>query len=105
MNRRQLLKMLAGAMVMDPERLLWVPGKKMISIPAPLSLQWVRDTDAFNILAAVITNELQLDEARALAILPGCSHLKIGDSIFRREFSNLPSAFFPPLICGVVSDL
>jgi hypothetical protein len=33
MNRRGFLAMLAGA-VLDPERLLWVPGKKLISIPA-----------------------------------------------------------------------
>jgi hypothetical protein len=34
MNRRLLLKMLVGSAVLDPERLLWVPGKKLISIPA-----------------------------------------------------------------------
>jgi hypothetical protein len=35
-NRRGFLSaLIAGAMV-DPERLLWVPGKKLISIPAPL---------------------------------------------------------------------
>jgi hypothetical protein len=33
MNRRGFLAMFAGA-VLDPERLLWVPGKKLISIPA-----------------------------------------------------------------------
>lgn len=32
MNRRGFLGLLAGA-VLDPERLLWVPGKKLISIP------------------------------------------------------------------------
>jgi hypothetical protein len=37
MNRRGFLVMLAGA-VLDPERLLWVPGKKLISIPAPRKL-------------------------------------------------------------------
>lgn len=38
MTRRALLAMLAGAAgvaVADPERLLWVPGRKLISIPAP----------------------------------------------------------------------
>lgn len=35
MNRRGFLAALAGAFVTDPERLLWVPGKKLISIPAP----------------------------------------------------------------------
>ena len=35
MNRRGFLALLAGA-VLDPERLLWVPGRKVISIPAKL---------------------------------------------------------------------
>lgn len=34
MNRRGFLGALLGA-ALDPERLLWVPGKKLISIPAP----------------------------------------------------------------------
>ena len=35
MTRRGLLAALAGA-VADPERLVWVPGRKLISIPAKL---------------------------------------------------------------------
>jgi hypothetical protein len=35
MNRRGFLGALLGAFVADPEELLWVPGKKLISIPAP----------------------------------------------------------------------
>lgn len=37
MNRRGFFGTLFGgaaAMALDPERLLWVPGKKLISIPA-----------------------------------------------------------------------
>ncbi len=43
LSRRGLLGMLAGAMVMDPEKLLWVPGKKLISIPKPKAAehQWI----------------------------------------------------------------
>jgi hypothetical protein len=33
-NRRSFLAVLAAAFVGDPERLLWLPGKKLISIPA-----------------------------------------------------------------------
>jgi hypothetical protein len=33
-TRRQLLALLVG-FTADPERLLWVPGKKLISIPKP----------------------------------------------------------------------
>jgi hypothetical protein len=35
MNRRSFLTALASALVLDPERLLWVPGQKLISIPKP----------------------------------------------------------------------
>ena len=38
--RRGFLGLLAGA-VLDPERLLWTPGKKLISIPAPRKIVWV----------------------------------------------------------------
>lgn len=33
-SRRSFLAAMAAACVLDPERLLWVPGAKMISIPA-----------------------------------------------------------------------
>ncbi len=36
MTRRNLLGALLGAATLDPERLLWVPGAKVISIPKPL---------------------------------------------------------------------
>jgi hypothetical protein len=35
MNRRGFLAAVAGAFVADPEKLLWTPGAKLISIPAP----------------------------------------------------------------------
>lgn len=35
MNRRSFLAAIAGAFAADPERLLWIPGAKTISIPAP----------------------------------------------------------------------
>lgn len=34
-SRRGFLGAIAAALVLDPERALWVPGKKLISIPAP----------------------------------------------------------------------
>ena len=39
MNRRGFLSALVGAAVLDPERLLWIPGKKLISIPKPVIRQ------------------------------------------------------------------
>lgn len=42
MTRRRLLALFAGAAALDPERLLWVPGRKTICLPPvrlrPLSL-------------------------------------------------------------------
>lgn len=35
MNRRAFLTTLAAAFALDPERALWVPGRKLISIAAP----------------------------------------------------------------------
>lgn len=35
MNRRSFLTSLAAALTLDPERALWVPGQKLISIPKP----------------------------------------------------------------------
>lgn len=35
MNRRNFLSLLAASLTLDPERLLWTPGKKLISIPKP----------------------------------------------------------------------
>lgn len=35
MNRRGFLAALAAAVVCEPDRLLWEPGKRLISIPAP----------------------------------------------------------------------
>lgn len=43
MNRRGFIGSLAmatAALVLDPEKLLWVPGKKTISIPKTRELQW-----------------------------------------------------------------
>lgn len=44
MNRRSFLAALAGA-TLDPERLLWRPGQRLISIPTPQA------KDAFAYLA------------------------------------------------------
>ena len=47
LNRRNFLSSLLGtasAFALDPERLLWVPGKKLISIPAP-TVDWLTAHD------------------------------------------------------------
>jgi hypothetical protein len=35
LSRRGFLGALLGTAVLDPKRLLWIPGKKLISIPRP----------------------------------------------------------------------
>lgn len=50
MNRRRFLGSLAGfaaAMTMDPERLLWVPGKKTIVV-MPALKEWNPNLDLIN---------------------------------------------------------
>jgi hypothetical protein len=39
MNRRAFLAAAAAALAYDPERALWVPGAKTISVPAPRELR------------------------------------------------------------------
>jgi hypothetical protein len=41
MNRRGFLATIAAALVADPEKLLWEPNKKFISIPRP-SREWMQ---------------------------------------------------------------
>lgn len=38
-TRRGFLAAMAGAFVVDPERALWVPGKRTISIPKDLNVE------------------------------------------------------------------
>jgi hypothetical protein len=49
MQRRGFLKSLLGAsaaMTLDPERLLWVPGTKLISLPKPVTIYPAGTNDA-----------------------------------------------------------
>lgn len=40
MNRRGFLSTLLAGPMMDPERAIWVPNRKMISIPKPRPVLW-----------------------------------------------------------------
>lgn len=72
MNRRGFLGALlgAGAMALDPDRLLWAPGKKLISVPKSLDFS----REAFTTLVCDGWG--------------GASNLKIGDTIFIRKPSR-----------------
>ena len=78
MNRRGFLAMLAGA-ALDPERLLWVPGRKLISIPA------LRKLDPFP-FAVISTSPRSLACARVLQQL--LNHRWQNDPTWRKQAQN-----------------
>lgn len=86
MTRRALLAMLAGAVgvaVADPERLLWVPGRKLISIPpAPLVYpplvfpEWYLD---------MVSRDVMLGVRRQLLMADADRQYKIGNTLQLRR--------------------
>lgn len=87
MNRRGFLGVLAAACVLDPERALWVPGARLISVPAPRPGNCFISVDEFTRWYMVTLNN-NLDLARAeiaeYRFLTG-RRLKIGDTIWLRH--------------------
>ncbi len=64
MTRRGLIGALLGAATMDPERLLWVPGAKVISIPKPVVARhtmYVRKPMRFSPIAGCIPINNQIN--------------------------------------------
>ena len=83
MNRRLFLGALgvagAGA-VLDPERLLWVPGRKLISIPKPERVWSVIEAHGL----CRVTERWELDRnKRVLRLL-----LDLGDGVLRVQRHN-----------------
>lgn len=72
LNRRGFMGALAGALALDPERLLWVPGKKLISVPKP--------TDHQDIIAYL---QKRMDEAL----------LTFQEELFRMNHESIGVAF------------
>ena len=60
MNRRSFLSALAGAMVLDPERAIWRPGAKLISIPKPRE---------FDMLAAQLRRQQAFQQLHFVQVL------------------------------------
>lgn len=94
-SRRTFFASLAAALVLDPERALWVPGKKMISVPKPPFLA-VGDIVAFGawpgeryIVTAEARSIESIGDARfARALDPGLDASWLGFSrsqAFRRR--------------------
>ncbi len=76
MNRRGFLGAFLAAAVLDPERLLYVPGKKLISIPAPTRPEIYFSEDYM--MAALYS--IFLDEEHRILYGPDGGYLK--------EFAN-----------------
>ncbi len=60
MNRRSFLSLLTGtasALMLDPERVLWVPGTKAISIPSP---HVVSDYDVIMVMQEILRPEMEI---------------------------------------------
>lgn len=59
LNRRSFLSSLTGiaaTLALDPEKLFWVPGKKLISIPKPQSCAY---WPVFSTIDRTILNDMQ----------------------------------------------
>src|SRR5262245_30870557 len=54
MNRRGFLGTLLSAAVLDPEKLLWVPGQKLISIPSGKVLEPAVEMPIFDLKDGVL---------------------------------------------------
>jgi hypothetical protein len=66
-NRRAFLATLAAALVLDPERALWVPGKKLISLGRPpfiehnqLFVDWAHGFDRASALTYCLGPPIQI---------------------------------------------
>lgn len=102
MNRRGFLAALLGGAVLDPERLLWRPGAKLISIPK-VSAYDLYDGGWVIIEGCLVTLHSQIDLMWATTNGYGFAgrRLKIGDTIrlrdaFMREVKDF-AASNPPL--------
>lgn len=81
LSRRGLFGLLAAPLVLDPERLLWVPGQKLISIPPTtpriVTIDWfTRET------LRILAENLRLD---ALTQFGYFTYPRIGETITVRR--------------------
>ncbi len=103
MNRRAFLSSLAAftaTMALDPEKLLWVPGKKLISITKPSAslvvsgsefsdgdiVTFGNSTKMYRILLTV-ENSLRLEEVKDFGFYGGVSW-PVSEREFRRGYPD-----------------
>ena len=78
MNRRLFLGAIASAFVADPERLLWRPGAKLISIPKPRKL--LIDKELVEEGMRILQRDLRFHPVAYVITIP-----KIGDTMIVRK--------------------
>ena len=83
MHRRAFLSSLIAAAVLDPERLLWVPGKKLISIPKPAT--WIVQRGWYVAIESSVGGRLIDSRGRVVATL--AAHVKL--PCFMESLQNL----------------
>ncbi len=99
MNRRGFLTALAGAvgaMTLDPERLLWRPGAKLISIPAQRRCGLLTTDEIVRETLRILSNNLvavrEYNRRGRFEFAGFTGQKKIGDTVFIR----IPSDFRQP---------
>lgn len=107
MTRRALFRLFAAApiaAVVDPEKLLWTPGKKLISIPRVVPVPWPVMPSPHYLCEWYTRHVLMsLEEKLKFAHLVNrefLDQLKIGDIIaipIQRTFSTVPTLEMYPL--------
>jgi hypothetical protein len=94
-SRRGFLASLAAAFVADPERLLWVPGAKTISVPAALPL--VREYTEFGGIVFSVGDIVTLGGAEPSRFIVThvnqSGYSRIGLSPFRLPYAAPPQRF------------
>jgi len=95
-NRRALLALLAGA-ALDPERLLWLPGRKIISIPPARTV--ARISGPFGVFAQTDGSS---DAAMVLQRL--MNHRWATDSAWRQHAEELIARRMEQVLLGEIQQ-
>jgi len=114
MTRRNLLAVLTGA-ALDPERLIWRPGARLISIPKPRVLEpiYIGDLPLFSVLLNTGCCDIELPRGHFTSIERPGRYRRIGNVVEPGESFDLDT--FGPLevfvedprnlqvsVCGIV---
>lgn len=100
MRRRSFLAAIAAAFVApDPEKLLWVPGKKVISVPPPVTVPAPRKLKLYSRYELMdVTTHSSVYPWRTLVAVPTLDSSENA----RRSFCTIPNPPAPLLTRAVV---